>query len=76
MRIEPTQPSRWVKPVHRVQPETVALMMQALGTHLTRVRLDPVPTEEPPRRVRAVGPVEAYNEQARGPQPRYIDEYC
>lgn len=62
---------------HVVRPETVALMMQGLGTHLPRPVLPhPVPYPEEPL-VRAVEPIPAiaaYEQRTR--QPNYIDEYC
>lgn len=61
--------------LHRVEPETVALMMQMLGTNLPRqVRVVPYPKEE--QYVKPVGKTSAYQEQLHPRQPNYINEYC
>jgi len=66
-----------IEPLHRVQPETVALMMQALGTNLPRpVREVPYPVYEEPlvQTVKPIPAIVAYTQRER--QPNYIDEYC
>jgi len=67
-----------VTPLPRiVPPETMALMMQAMGTNLPRPvsRVLPYPRLEEPR-IKAIAPIEAYREQMREPTQHYIDVYC
>jgi len=66
-----------IESLHRVQPETVALMMQALGTNLPRpVREVPYPVYEEPLipAVKQIPAIAAYEQRER--QPNYIDEYA